>query len=128
VPFGFAFGRAGTLVVSEAGNSTVSSYTLGATGVPSLVTPSLPVGQAAACWVVASPDGRFAYVLNAAGQSISGFAIGADSTLTALTPGGRTAASPRPNDGAFSRSGEFLYAINPPRARSRPTARRRTAR
>ena len=46
VPFGFAFSPRGDLVVSEAGNSTVSSYRDGA-----LVTASLAVGQGAACWV-----------------------------------------------------------------------------
>ena len=104
VPFGFAFSRRGDLVVSEAGNSTVSSYRDG-----DLVTASLPVGQGAACWVAIDAAGRFAYTGNATG-SISGFAIDRDGSLTALNTDGLTATSPRPNDLAFS--GSYLYAIN----------------
>src|SRR3954466_9766618 len=66
VPFGFAFSPRGDLVVSEAGNSTVSSYRDGA-----VVTGSLPVGQGAACWVAIDPAGRFAYTGHATG-SVSG--------------------------------------------------------
>jgi len=105
VPFGFAFSPRGDLVVSEAGNSTVSSYRNGR-----LSTASLAVGQGAACWVAITPDGRFAYTGNATG-SISGFAIARDGSLRALTADGRTALSPRPNDLAIA--GGFLYAVNP---------------
>ena len=51
VPFGFAFGRRGELIVSEAGLSTVSSYRAGFGGGLAAITPSLTVGQGAACWV-----------------------------------------------------------------------------
>jgi 6-phosphogluconolactonase (cycloisomerase 2 family) len=105
VPFGFAFSPRGDLVVSEAGNSTVSSYRNGR-----LVTASLPVGQGAACWVAIDPAGRFAYTGNATG-SVSGFQINRDGSLTALNTDGLTATSPRPNDLAFA--GPYLYVINP---------------
>lgn len=105
VPFGFAFSPRGDLVVSEAGNSTVSSYRDGA-----VVTGSLPVGQGAACWVAIDPAGRFAYTGNATG-SVSGFRIQRDGSLVALNADGLTATSPRPNDLAFA--GSFLYVINP---------------
>jgi len=82
VPFGFAFGHRGDLVVSEAGASTVSSYRLGSGGLD-LITASLPVGFGAACWVAISPNGKLAYTGNASG-SISGFAIGAEAELTPL--------------------------------------------
>jgi len=105
VPFGFAFSPRGDMVVSEAGNSTVSSYRDGA-----VVTGSLAVGQGAACWVAIDPAGRFAYTGNATG-SVSGFRIGRDGSLTALNADGLTATSPRPNDLAFA--GPYLYVINP---------------
>lgn len=110
VPFGFAFSRRGDLIVSEAGASTVSSYRLNGAGVLRPITPALAVGQGAACWVVVTADGRFAYTGNATG-SLSGFAIARDGGLTALTPGGLTAAAPRPNDLAVA--GGYLYAVNP---------------
>jgi 6-phosphogluconolactonase len=110
VPFGFAFTGRGDLIVSEAGNSTVSSYRLAGNGTSRVISASLPVGQGAACWVAVTPDGRFAYTGNATG-SISGFAVGRDGALTALNADGLTATSPRPNDLAVA--GRFLYAVNP---------------
>jgi 6-phosphogluconolactonase len=110
VPFGFAFSGRGELVVSEAGASTVSSYRLGRDGLVSPITSALGVGQGAACWVVVSPDGRFAYTGNATG-SISGFAIQRDGSLRALNADGITALTPRPNDLAVA--GNTLYAVNP---------------
>jgi 6-phosphogluconolactonase (cycloisomerase 2 family) len=107
VPFGFAFGHRGDIVVSEAGASTVSSYRLGSYGLD-LATGSLPVGFGAACWVAVSPNGKLAYTGNASG-SISAFAIGHDG---ALTPIGTTP-TPSPRDLDFSRNGRFLYAVSP---------------
>ena len=75
-----------------------------------MITPSLPVGQGAACWVVVTRDGRFAYTGNATG-SISGFSIARDGGLTALNADGLTATAPRPNDLAVA--GNYLYAVNP---------------
>ena len=107
VPFGFAITRHGTIVVSEAGASTVSSYRLD--GSLRTVTASLPVGQGAACWVAVSPNGRFAYTGNAAG-GITGFAVGRDGSLTAL---GTTNLVPSPRDLDFDRTGRFLHAVSP---------------
>jgi 6-phosphogluconolactonase len=106
VPFGFGISRQGTIVVSEAGASTVSSYRLALGGALRTITGSLAVGQGAACWVAVSPIGRFAYTGNAAG-GISGFAIGRDGSLTAI--GNTLLASPR--DLAFDASGRYLQVV-----------------
>jgi 6-phosphogluconolactonase len=108
VPFGFGITQQGTLVVSEAGASSVSSYRLGRGGSLSTVTASLLVGQGAACWVAVSPNGRFAYTGNAAG-GISGFAIERDGRLTAL---GAPTLMPSPRDLDFDESGRFLQAVS----------------
>jgi 6-phosphogluconolactonase len=107
VPFGFAFGHRGDVVVSEAGQSTVSSYRLGSGGLDA-VTASLPVGFGAACWVAVSPNGKLAYTGNASG-SISGFGIDGDGGLSPLG----TTPTPSPRDLDFSRNGRFLYAVSP---------------
>jgi 6-phosphogluconolactonase (cycloisomerase 2 family) len=109
VPFGFGVSPQGTIVVSEAGASTVSSYRLARDGALRTVTGSLVVGQGAACWVAVSPNGRFAYTGNAAG-GISGFAIGRDGSLTAI---GTTLLAPAPRDLAFDQSGRYLHAVSP---------------
>ena len=106
VPFGFGISPQGTIVVSEAGASTVSSYRLGRSGALGTVTASLAVGQGAACWVAVSPNGRFAYTGNAAG-GISGFAIARDGSLTAIG----TTLLPSPRDLDFDDSGRFLQAV-----------------
>ena len=113
VPFGFGITRQGTIVVSEAGASTVSSYRAGGDGSLRTVTGSLAVGPGAACWVAVSPSGRFAYTGNASG-SISGFAIGRDGSLTALDADGLTAPLlPSPRDLDFDASGRYLHAVSP---------------
>jgi len=107
VPFGFGISPQGTLVVSEAGASTVSTYRLARDGALRTLTASLPVGQGAACWVAVSPDGRLAYTGNAAG-GISGFSIGRDGSLTAL--GNTLLAAPRDLD--FDTTGRYLHAVS----------------
>jgi 6-phosphogluconolactonase (cycloisomerase 2 family) len=111
VPFGFAFDPHGDAIVSEAANSTVSVYRLGADGATQLVNASVQTLQGAACWVAVTPDGRFAYTGNAATGSITAFAIGDDGSLARLAEDGRSASSPRPNDIAIA--GNYLYTINP---------------
>ncbi len=113
VPFGFGITGRGTIVVSEAGASTVSSYRAGPGGSLRTLTAALGVGQGGACWVAVSPSGRLAYTGNASG-SISGFAIGRDGRLSALNPDGLTAALvPTPRDLDFDAGGRFLYAVSP---------------
>jgi 6-phosphogluconolactonase (cycloisomerase 2 family) len=112
VPFGFGITQKGTIVVSEAGASSVSSYRLGEGGALGVVSASLPVGQGAACWVAVSPSGRFAYTGNASG-SISGYAIAPDGSMTALDADGLTAPIPSPRDLDFDESGRFLVAVSP---------------
>ena len=119
VPFGFGITRQGTIVVSEAGASTVSSYRSGRDGALRAVTASLPVGQGAACWVAVSPSGRFAYTGNAAG-GIGGFAIARDGSLTAI---GTTLLTPSPRDLDFDESGRYLHAISPGTRRDRRAGR-----
>ena len=108
VPFGFGISPQGTIVVSEAGASTVSSYRLAGDGALRTITGSLAVGQGAACWVAVSPNGRFAYTGNAAG-GISGFAIGRDGSLTAI---GMPTLLPSPRDLDFDESGRYLHAVS----------------
>ncbi|HEY7076081.1 MAG TPA: beta-propeller fold lactonase family protein [Solirubrobacteraceae bacterium] len=110
-PFGFAFDPRGTAIVSEASNSTASSYRLAPGGGLRVISASVQTLQGAACWVAVTPDGRFAYTGNAATGSITGFAIAPDGSLTRLAEDGRSASSPRPNDLAIA--GGYLYAVNP---------------
>lgn len=120
-PFGFAFGRRDVLLVSEAaggaaGASTLSSYQLQADGQADIVTAALPSGQSAACWVVATRNGRYAYVSNTASDNLSAYVVSSSGGLSLL--GGKgvaavTGAGSAPTDMALDRNSRFLYALNP---------------
>ena len=118
-PLGFAFGKRNQVFVSDAfggapNASAVSSYRI--TG-GSLQTITAAAGdkQSAACWVVVSNDGRFAYTTNTGSGSISGYRIGFNGALQLLNSNGITAtgAGSTPLDAAFSNNGRFLYVLTP---------------
>ena len=117
-PFGFAFDPLGRLIVSEAFGgapdaSVVSSYGLATNGTISAIDPNVPTTETAACWVVVTPDGRYAYATNTGSGSISGYAIAANGDLTLLDADGKTATlGAGPIDAALSRGGRFLYALS----------------
>lgn len=114
-PFGFAFGKRGYLLVSEAATGAVSSYRLTDDGDLQVISPSVSTTEAAACWVVVTNDGRFAYTTNAGTGSISGYLVGQDGSLELLDADGRTGvtgAGSAPIDMALSGNSGFLYALN----------------
>jgi 6-phosphogluconolactonase (cycloisomerase 2 family) len=122
-PFGFAFAPSGTLIVSEAfapgGNalpnaSAMSSYTVESAGNLAVISASVPTTETAACWVVVTGDGAFAYTSNTGSNSITGYSIGSGGTLTILTANGVTANSggSMPVEMALSEDSEFLYVLN----------------
>lgn len=119
-PFGFAFDRRGNLLVSEAvggapDGSSVSSYDLLGNSRLRVITPAAETTETAACWVVVSRNGKFAYTSNTGSGTISGFRINPNGSLVALTPGGQTGvtgAGSGPIDMIISRNGQFLNSLN----------------
>jgi 6-phosphogluconolactonase (cycloisomerase 2 family) len=117
-PFGFTFDRRGTLLVSEAfggaaGASAVSSYGFEqwVPAQPMLISASVPDTQSAACWVVVTPNGRYAYVTNTASGNVSSFAVqrsGKISLLKAVAGAGGAG----PIDAAVSANGRGLFVLN----------------
>jgi 6-phosphogluconolactonase (cycloisomerase 2 family) len=115
-PFGFALGLRGQLIVSEANGgaataSTLSSFSQQADGGLQVVTPSLGAGQTAACWVVATPDGRVAYASNTGDDTVSSFRVGFDGSLSVLDPAAASTGD-GPLDMATNRDGRFFYVLN----------------
>jgi 6-phosphogluconolactonase (cycloisomerase 2 family) len=116
-PFGFAFDRRGHLIVSEAfggaaDQSAVSSYDV-VDGLIEPITPSAGTTETAACWIVVTPNGRFAYTTNTGSDSISGYRINHRGELTLLDADGRTGVTgPGPIDMALTHGGRFLYSLN----------------
>lgn len=117
-PFGFSFDHRSRLLVSEAtggapGASTVSSYDVLPDGTLEPITSALATTQSAACWLVTTGNGRYAYVTNTASGSITGLAVGRDGSLDLLQADGFTApAGAAPIDAAVSRNGQYLYVLN----------------
>ncbi|MBA2569579.1 MAG: beta-propeller fold lactonase family protein [Chloroflexi bacterium] len=118
-PFGFAFTRDGTLVVSEAFGgapdaSAASSYHFRPNGNLRLDSASVPTTETAACWVAITGDGRFAYLTNTGSGSVTGYAISDDGDLTRLDGNGVTGfagAGSSPIDADFDRKSRRLYVL-----------------
>jgi 6-phosphogluconolactonase len=115
-PFGFAFGRWDTLIVSEAfggaaNASAVSSYKLN-DGQLQVVSASAVTHQTAACWIAVTGNGKYAYTTNAGSGSISGYTVGHDGSLTLLNANGQTALiGGSVADMAFSQTSRYLYVF-----------------
>ena len=114
-PFGFAFDKRGHAIVSEAfggSASALSSYNVSRTGTLRSISNSIDAtGQRAACWVVVSRNGRFAYTTNTASGTISSFAINRDGSLRLISSVAATT-SAGPIDMDLSGNGETLFVLN----------------
>jgi len=118
-PFGFAI-RGSEVLVSEAFGgaadaSAVSSYDLDAGGNLTAISPSVATTETAACWVVVTGNGRFAYASNTGSGSISGYRVSPNGRLSLLNADGVTGvtgAGSGPIDMAMSGNSRFLYVLN----------------
>ena len=117
-PFGFELDSRDRLIVSEAfggaaNASAVSSYLLREGG-PVTVSASVPTTESAACWIVITADGRYTYTSNTGSNTISGYQVASDGSLTILDSDGITATTGvGPIDMALSRGTQaFLYSLN----------------
>jgi 6-phosphogluconolactonase (cycloisomerase 2 family) len=114
-PFAFDFSPEGHLIVAEVGDGTatgssVSSYSLSATGVLTPITSALPTNQGAACWLVVA--GGYAYVANAATANITGVAIAESGELALRDASGVTAVTGSGAiDLAVAPDRGFLYSL-----------------
>jgi 6-phosphogluconolactonase len=120
-PFGFGFGLHDTLIVSEAFGGAVdasatSSYRIGA-GALQVVSASVPTTETAACWIVVTRNGRYAYATNTDSGSVTGYSVSMPSgALTRLDPDGVTGfvgPGSNPIDEALSADSRWLYVLSP---------------
>lgn len=114
VPFGFDIDNQNHLIVSEAMGAAqgtgASSYNLQRDGAITPISQSVGNGQGAACWLVISKNGKFAYTANAATNNLSSYTIAADGSLAVLQAGVPTDMQPLDMD--TSNNGRFLYVID----------------
>jgi 6-phosphogluconolactonase (cycloisomerase 2 family) len=114
VPFGFDIDSQNYLIISEAQGSAqgtgASSYKLGSDGSVTPISQSVANGQGAACWLVISKNGHFAYTANAATNNLSSYKIANDGSLSLLEASVPTDMQPLDMD--ISTNGLFLYVID----------------
>jgi 6-phosphogluconolactonase len=118
-PFGFGVTRSGRVVVSEAwggaaGASTVSSWAFdGPSSGAHVVSGAIANGQAAACWVAVTPNGRHAYVANTGSSTLSQYAVRGDGQLTLIDgAAAQTGSGSAPADTAVSANGRRVHVRN----------------
>jgi 6-phosphogluconolactonase len=121
-PFGFAYTRDGTAVVSNAGEAgdpmdqtkflgRAATYDLGRNGGLTPIQSIAVEGQRAACWVVITNNQRYTFMTNTLSESVSRFRISRDGRLTLL---GHVSTGPGfASDEALSRDSRFLYVLLP---------------
>ncbi|HEV2005689.1 MAG TPA: beta-propeller fold lactonase family protein, partial [Candidatus Limnocylindrales bacterium] len=75
------------------------------------ITGPVPTTETAACWVVVTNNGKYAYASNTGSGSISGFAIANNGSLDLLNSDGVTGVTGgAPTDMSLSSNSKFLYA------------------
>jgi 6-phosphogluconolactonase (cycloisomerase 2 family) len=125
-PFGFTFGHKGRLIVGEAFGAAedapppptreagaVSSYEIASDGSLQVISASVENFQTATCWLVATNNNRYGYATNNASDTITGYRLHQDGSLSLLNADGVTAMTgDAPVDLAITGNGRFLYNVN----------------
>ena len=112
MPFGACFLSTGSLLVAET-SGALSSYIAAADGRLTILSGSVPNGQMATCWVVRTPDERFAYTSNTGSGTITSYVINSDGTLAvAEYAAGMEGPAAGPIDNGVSEDGRYFYVLN----------------
>ena len=116
-PFGFEVGGNGNIFVSEAaggaaGASKLSSYHINNNGTISLLTGSVGANQSAACWVVITNNGKYAYTTNTASNNLTNFDINRNTGAISVNTAIAATSDIGPIDAALSKNSKFLYVLN----------------
>ena len=115
-PFGFAVGKEENIFVSEAaggapGASTLSSYTVNENGSIALSHGPVGANQSAACWVVITNNGKYAYTTNTASNNLTTFNVNNNGNISVNTAISATTQM-GPIDAALSKNSKYLYILN----------------
>ena len=116
-PFGFDAGKNGNIFVSEAaggaaGASKLSSYHVYNNGAISLISGSVGANQSAACWVVITDNGKYAYTTNTASNNLSNFNVNKNTGVINVNTAIAATTGAGPIDAALSNNSHFLYVLN----------------
>ena len=116
-PFGFAPGQFGNIYVSEAAGgaanaSTITSYHIAINGSIALNDGPLGAGQSAACWVVLTDNGKYAYTTNTGSGNLSSFRVHPFSGNLSIGHAIAATSGAGPIDAALSMGSDYLYVLN----------------
>ncbi len=104
IPFGFTFDQYGHLALVETGAGAVATFAIAPDGTLTQLG-SAATGQAATCWVTASPEGTL-YASNAGSGTESILSTEPDGTITQL---GTVPTDAGTTDAVVSADGQYLY-------------------
>jgi 6-phosphogluconolactonase (cycloisomerase 2 family) len=110
-PFGFIFDQWGHLLVVEVGSDAVSSYNILHDDTLHVLSPSVPNGQKAACWIAGNERG-YIFTANPGSGTISNYKLKDRKGDLALL-NGKAGVGSSPLDLAIAADGRFLYALDP---------------
>src|SRR3954468_3498531 len=99
------------LFVSGQFGNLLSTYTIDAVGMPTLLAGSAVPTGVNPHNLATDPSGRFLYVADTSSNPVTGFAVAASGTLTPV-PGSPFPAGSTPYDVKVAASGKFAYAVN----------------
>jgi 6-phosphogluconolactonase len=111
-PYGFAWGRGGTLVVSDAGSGALSSYSVASSGTLTVVSGTVGDNGTAPCWVAVAHGGAWAYTTNAHSNTISTYRVGTGGTLTLLSAVAATTGAADTDLGVGGSHGQYLFVYD----------------
>jgi 6-phosphogluconolactonase (cycloisomerase 2 family) len=117
--FAAVFTPTGKLIVSEnqpggTDVSSISSYAINANGSIAAISQSLTTLGDGNCWNAITPDGKYVYADNSGINTVAGFSVAANGTLTPVagTIVGNNPAGTTNLDLTASTDGKFLYTMN----------------
>lgn len=116
-PFGFDVGNNGNIFVSEAaggaaGASTLSSYHVSNDGSIALIDGPNAANQSAACWVVITSNGKYAYTTNTASNNLSNYDVNINTGSISVNTAIAASTGMGPIDAALSSGSKYLYILN----------------
>jgi 6-phosphogluconolactonase len=111
-PYGFAWGRGGTLIVSDAASGALSSYTVSSTGTVTGVSGPVGDNGTAACWVAVAHGGAWAYTSNAHSNTISTYVVGTGGTLSLLSAVAATTGAADTDLAVGGSHGHYLFVYD----------------